>query len=631
MKVIHQLIRYFDNLNLLSESDLEILNKKGFWQICKDYDNYEDENIPDESNTLKEESDKDRLLEQQIRKKTRVEKVRQTTSGARKPNTHVLKADDICLQLKELIPLWENSRDALKNISETFHSGEDFKKLLESISIISTDKLASEILKCCKTNKRIYKELWDFICNDDYLKITSGYDGPAVKAYNNIISGTTFDSLGKEKWILKKKEISLLYLLIQAKVNLLKSIAFIVRSNSHSYFNNFKYNKNSTGYYASVIYELFRMYEFSKKHESAKPFYSELFFKKMNRAKVDKCHHHILTYSPDGIILGHGNEKGEILLWDADNLSLIKSTVVSENKMKCLEFTKDSKNIIYFSKESRTIKIENIQSGKIFYEILSESIIRYFVLSQKQNCVIYCNDTGVISFNISSGKQKIIFTSDNIYKIAVSCDERLLAIFDIDGFIIWDLISKKQINKINYDKYPNRIYRALSLLAFSPDNKYLLHGIAGNISVWNIENSCIETVLKCKNNYLFSLKYCPNGKLLVCGCLGHMEFWDATTLEYLDSVIPSAISWAPALSWHPSGKFIASDDYDNINTWQVGRIPMDTNDASMIKRIVGFEKLPDKDQHKSIFYAWLMSGREKIKLTEYIEFVKHKILNNFDK
>ena len=93
----------------------------------------------------------------------------------------------------------------------------------------------------------------------------------------------------------------------------------------------------------------------------------------------------------------------------------------------------------------------------------------------------------------------------------------------------------------------------LTVMAFSPDGRYLAAGITGQVQLWDVENRELVRTIRGFERVLSTLAFSPDGKLLAGGTQdGQVWLWDVNRGEEVQ-VIQAGTSGVRVLAFAPDG------------------------------------------------------------------------------
>ena len=150
-----------------------------------------------------------------------------------------------------------------------------------------------------------------------------------------------------------------------------------------------------------------------------------------------------------------------------------------------------------------------------------------------------------------------------VEKLVFSPDSKLLATTSrsqIGGDVtLWDIESQQVIKTLNQDK------RWTRTLEFSPDVENLLLAVAdddGNIELYALPDWHRHATITTAPVY--DLAFTPDGKILVSGGIGDVEFWSLENGERIAAIEGPTRCWAKAVDFSADGTALATGWSDGI-------------------------------------------------------------------
>ena len=244
-----------------------------------------------------------------------------------------------------------------------------------------------------------------------------------------------------------------------------------------------------------------------------------------------------------------GSYDESIKIWDLHRGKLIRTLSVDNESIASLDISSDSKYLLSTSKE---IKLWDLKSGKLLNTFYDESIQR---------------DADPTNNVVGNAK----FTEDDSEILSHGYDYNIR---------IWDISKHKIVDK--FYSFRNMV----SVVRFSPDNKYIIVGLKNKaqIDIWDIEKNALHLSFNDRSRHMVSaLAISENSKYLFIamgwgtggGSNIHIQMWDMKTKKHLhtfvnksDNAVERSNLFSLALS--PDNKYLASYLEDNlIEIWDI--------------------------------------------------------------
>lgn len=180
-------------------------------------------------------------------------------------------------------------------------------------------------------------------------------------------------------------------------------------------------------------------------------------------------------------------------------------------------------------------------------------------------------DGGLLEFDIVDLRRLSTVRSTPIKAVAISPDNRLMAVFGIRGQIdIYSLATNKVIATLAQP----RSYATLATgIAFSDDSRLMATFDAKTIHVWRMGDMPERLVLDGHRDETPSVDFSPNGKLLATsGKDQFVKLWDAETGKLLYT-LPRFANMVQNVAFSPDGMLLATAQWtqgqDDLQFWDV--------------------------------------------------------------
>jgi WD40 repeat protein len=166
-------------------------------------------------------------------------------------------------------------------------------------------------------------------------------------------------------------------------------------------------------------------------------------------------------------------------------------------------------------------------------------------------CHVWDGKTGARRFTVSSELK--------IECLAASPDSKLLAVGLVNlgrrepnKIRLLDAMTGKEIAVLPTRAYP------LTVLAFTPDGRYLAAGITGLVQIWDLKKSEMVLTIRGFERVISTLAFSPDGKILAGGTQdGQVWLWDAQRGDEVQ-VIQAGTSGVRLLAFAPDGRALVT-------------------------------------------------------------------------
>ncbi len=172
---------------------------------------------------------------------------------------------------------------------------------------------------------------------------------------------------------------------------------------------------------------------------------------------------------------------------------------------------------------------------------------------------------------------------DDLFSMALSPDNRYLAVGGARKVLLWDMLLKKERHV-----FEGGVGDILSL-AFSADGKTLAAGGFKTVTLWDIDGGQEIATLSDPTDYITSLAFSPDSLLLAAGSRGTesaIHLWNVSNKKLIQRMIPRAkyADQIRALAFSPDGNQLASLRLHAIHLWDIKKeseripVPIDGSD-----------------------------------------------------
>lgn len=199
---------------------------------------------------------------------------------------------------------------------------------------------------------------------------------------------------------------------------------------------------------------------------------------------------------------------------------------------KAIEWIPSTSKLVILYEDS--VKVQDYTSGKTEQEYklkdLSSSNGNFdsrIYMSDDGTRIAYISSDGLIIYELLTGKEiEKIQLSEQIESVAWEPNNQKLAIGMGNGeIIIWDVQSQKQISTFKDHVNPDYYSYSPWVLAFSPNGNYLAVGLGamdigatgGEVAIYDINKNAFYELLRGHTSWVTSLDWMPDGKQLASG------------------------------------------------------------------------------------------------------------------
>jgi COMPASS component SWD3 len=267
-----------------------------------------------------------------------------------------------------------------------------------------------------------------------------------------------------------------------------------------------------------------------------------------------------IAIAPDGNTLFSGNEE-EINVWDMQARQQKLISFPYQNT-KSLAITRDGKSLI--SRGGSTRKISGDGYNYVMFNEANEALL---VNSPETETIYHNSDTGIISWNIQTGKYTTFIEE-------YSSPASSLVISPCERFIIcsvwYSVIKVRNIKTEKLVKSPSYSKDFTHALAISNDGKILVGGGKdAQVKIWDFKTRDLTMAFKHKDT-VRSVAISPDNLTVVSGSSDEtVKVWDLQTRK-IKFTLKGHKCWVYGVVISPDGNYIFSCSSDKtIRVWDL--------------------------------------------------------------
>jgi len=293
---------------------------------------------------------------------------------------------------------------------------------------------------------------------------------------------------------------------------------------------------------------------------------------------------HNVSFSPDSKTLASASLDNTVKLWDINTGKEIKTLKGHTSYVWSVSFSSDGKTLA--SASGDMVKLWDISSGKEIKTLKGHTDFVYNVsfspdgkilasaLGDNDNMV----ENAVKLWDVNSGReiQTLKGHTSYVWSVSFSPDGKTLASASDDKTVkLWDINSGREIKTLK--KHTDSVDR----VSFSPDGKILASASRDQtVRLWNVNSGREIKTLKGHTDGVGSVSFNPDGKILASASGNHfsmfsgsrdkmVRLWDVNNGREIKT-LKGHTNWISSVIFSPDGKILASASGDGtIILWNL--------------------------------------------------------------
>lgn len=285
----------------------------------------------------------------------------------------------------------------------------------------------------------------------------------------------------------------------------------------------------------------------------------------------------VLTFAPDGQVLGGGMTNGEIHLWQLDDGQPLAMIKVHETRIWDIAFSPDGQQLVSGSKD-QTVRLTERNTGVCLRIFTGHTDWVRTVAFHPQGQLVASGsqDQTVRLWDIASGQQlhllphagwvlDLAFSPDGAYLVSAGTDHILY---------LWEVATGAKV--ATWHEHRAAIYT----VTFSPDGALLATGSDDRtVRVWEVaamtqrDPTACRAVLTGHQAGIYVTAFSPNRQWLFSGgAEAAIRVWDVTTGQLLHT-LPGHQREVNSMSISPAGQVLATGEADTSMVYLWDLIP----------------------------------------------------------
>ena len=221
MQIITDIIEYLDERGLLSAADMAYLRQHGFIPTPE-----EPEHPDRAASKIDHRQAAIENLEDEIEAEVERQALRRRSSGkGRAPARKELTAAAVSASILAVWQQWQNAIAALERFAALLAPASNLDAALHAIRNAKPAELDLAVASLLRCGKPPLAQLWTALAFDGYRTglLPPGARGPAVRAYEAVISAARHKELGRHAHVLRQEGLGRLFALVQAQQAVLRA------------------------------------------------------------------------------------------------------------------------------------------------------------------------------------------------------------------------------------------------------------------------------------------------------------------------------------------------------------------------------------------------------------------------
>lgn len=232
MKVIGQLIRYFQSHGALSDDQVRYLVEHGFMMPPADWEGaVEEEPVssgPPERTWNPPERDAEQDLHDRFTPSTR------RGRGAIRHRSQLLEPEEITAWLDGQFADWEPALVGLQQVARRFHSVDSWTEAAAIIRQADRQSIRETLRSGLERQELSLGALWESLGFDGYQALVAAraWRGPAASAYRQILAAIDMTQAGRHAWLLRMPQVAAVFNLLSAQRRLAEAFGLVFEHDS---------------------------------------------------------------------------------------------------------------------------------------------------------------------------------------------------------------------------------------------------------------------------------------------------------------------------------------------------------------------------------------------------------------
>jgi hypothetical protein len=228
MRIITDIIEYLDDRGLLSASDIVYLRQHGFIASPEELQHISGAEVAIDHRQAAIESLEDEIEAEVERRASR----RRSSGKGRGEPRKELTAAALSASILAVWQQWEKEVAAIESFARLLAPASDLNAGLHAIRNAKPAALDVAVASLVRSGRPPLAQLWSALAFDGYRTglLPAGARGPAVRAYEAVISAARHKELGRYAHVLRQDGLARLFALVQAQHAVLQAFGRCLKS-----------------------------------------------------------------------------------------------------------------------------------------------------------------------------------------------------------------------------------------------------------------------------------------------------------------------------------------------------------------------------------------------------------------